>query len=275
MTVFRQTMMLLVVFILFLPAQAAAEIQWLAVLEFSGVGVDSDILHKLSDQSRIASSNTLPDQYHVMTREGMLEILKDMGKDSYCLAGKCEIEIARNIGADYVITGDLLKIDDTYLLTLKLHNSDTGQLMAGKEVKSASLLELIRLCEISSEELIQTGFQVSTFNTETSFVEEFFPTTSNCPWGDTVNYVYANQNTVTVNGHNYTVRTAQQQVDFIEILNQCGKHSAIAHFQRWRNRRKSTIIWTASGVGTFHVAPWVGIATYNSRSAMVTELYKP
>ena len=111
-------MMLLVVLILFLPAQAAAEIQWLAVLEFSGVGVDSDILHKLSDQSRIASSNTLPaDQYHVMTRESMLEILADMGKDSSCFSGKCEIEIARNIGADYVITGDLLEIDDTYLLT--------------------------------------------------------------------------------------------------------------------------------------------------------------
>ena len=268
-------MMLLVVFILLLPAQATAEIQWVAVLEFSGVGVDSDILHKLSDQSRIASSNTLPaEQYHVMTRESLQEILRDMGKDSSCLSGKCEIELARNIGADYVVTGDLLKIDETYLLTLKLHSSDTGQLLTGKEVKSASLLELISLCEISSEELIQTGFQLLPLNAERTPVVEFVERTSNCPWGDTVNYVYANQNTVTVNGHNYTVRTAQQQVDFIEILNQCGKTSAIAHFQRWRNRRKSTIIWAASGVGTVHVAPWVGVATYNSRSAMVTELYK-
>lgn len=272
---FRKAMLLLIVCILFLPAQAAAEIKWLAVLEFSGVGVDSDIIHKLSDQSRIASSNTLPiDQYHVMTRESMLEILKDMGKDSSCLSGKCEIEIARNIGADFVITGDILKIEDTYLLTLKLHNSETGQLLVGKEVKSASLLELIRLCEISSEELIQTGFQLNKSNTARKPFAEVFPMTSNCPWGDTVNTVYANQNTVIVNGYSYTVRTAQQQVDFIEVLNQCGKNSAVAHFQRWRNRRKSTIIWTASGVGTFHVAPWVGIATYNSRSAMVTELYK-
>ena len=269
-------MMLLVVLVLFLPAQAAAEIKWLAVLEFSGVGVDSEILHKLSDQSRIASSNTLPaDQYHVMTRESMLEILKDMGKDSSCFSGKCEIEIARNIGADYAITGDLMKIDDTYLLTLKLHNSDTGQLLAGKEVQSSSLLEMIRLCEISSEELIQTGFQLLPLKAESTPVIEVVGRTSSCPWGNTVNYVYANQNTVTVNGHNYTVRTAQQQVDFIDILNQCGKTSAVPHFQRWRNRRKSTIIWAASGVGTVNVAPWVGIATYNSRSAMVTELYKP
>ena len=267
-------MLLLIVFILFLPAQAAAEIKWFAVLEFSGVGVDSDILHKLSDQSRIASSNTLPaDQYHVMTRESMLEILNDMGKDSSCLSGKCEIEIARNIGADYVITGDIPKIEDTSLLTLKLHNSDTGQLLVGKDVKSASLLELIRLCEISSEEMIQTGFQLIKPNT-TSKPFEAFPTTFNCPWGDTVNNVYANQNNVTVNGYSYTVRTAQQQVDFIEVLNQCGKNSSIAHFQRWRNRRRSTIIWAASGVGTVYVAPWVGIATYNSRDAMVTELYK-
>ena len=272
----KKAMMLLIVFILCLPAQAAAEVKWLAVLEFSGVGVDSDILHKLSDQSRIASSNTLSaDQYHVMTRESMLEILKDMGKDSSCLSGKCEIETARNIGADYVITGDLLKIDDTYLLTLKLHNSDTGQLLVGKEVKSPSLLELIRLCEISSEDLIQTGFHLITPITPITPVEEVVSMAPHCPWGDTVNHVYANQNTVTVNGQHYTVRTAQQQVDFIEILNQCEKTSAVAHFQRWRNRRKSTIIWAASGVGTVNVAPWVGIATYNSRSAMVTELYKP
>ena len=90
-------MLLLIVFIMFVPAQATAETKWLAVLEFSGVGVDSEILHKLSDQSRIASSNALPaDEYHVMTRESMLEILKDMGKDSSCLSGKCEIELARN-----------------------------------------------------------------------------------------------------------------------------------------------------------------------------------
>ena len=262
---------------MFVPAQATAETKWLAVLEFSGFGVDSEILHKLSDQSRIASSNALPaDEYRVMTRESMLEILKDMGKDSSCLSGKCEIELARNIGADYVITGDLLKIDDTYLLTLKLHNSETGQLMAGKEVTSISLLELIRLCERSSEELIQTSFQLVAPNAVITPIEEVVVRSSNpnCPWGDTVHNVYANQNTVTVNGHSYTVRTAQQQVDFIEILDQCGKNSAITHFQRWRNRRKSTIIWAASGVGTVNVAPWVGIATYTSRSAMVTELYK-
>ena len=271
----QKSMLLLIIFILFLPAQAAAEVKWFAVLEFSGVDIEPDILHKLSDQSRIASSNTLPtDQYYVITREGMLEILKDMGKDSSCLSGECEVELARNIGADYVITGDLLKIDDTYLLTLKLHNSYTGQLLVGKEVRSTSLLELIRLCEVGSEELIQAGFPLITANGPRASVGDVVGMASDCPWGDTVKNVYANQNTVIVNGQSYTVRTAQQQVDFIEVLNQCGKTNAVADFQRWRNRRKSTIIWAASGVGTVNVAPWVGIATYNSRSAMVTELYK-
>ena len=257
---------LLILFVLFLPAQAAIEIKRLAVLEFSGIGIDTNILHKLSDQSRIASSNTLPtDQFHVITRESMLEMLKDMGKDSSCLTGKCEIEIARNIGADYVITGNILKIEDVYFLTLKLHDSDTGQLLVGKEVKSESFLDLVRLCQTSSEELIRTGFPM---------IKPVEVTATECPWGETVTDVYANQNNVTVNGHSYTVRTAQQQVDFIGVLNQCGNSSAITHFQRWRNRRKSTIIWASSIVGTVYVAPWVGIATYNSRYAMVSELYK-
>jgi hypothetical protein len=270
--VFRKDMLLLILFVLFLPAQAAAEIKRLAVLEFSGIGIDTNVLHKLSDQSRIASSNTLPtDQFHVMTRESMLEMLKDMGKNSSCLTGKCEIEIARNIGADYVITGDILQIEEIYFLTLKLHNSDTGQLLVGKEVKSDSLLELVKLCQMSSEELVRTGLQL--FKTPIVRVPVKMKNSA-CPWGDTVTQANASQNNVTVNGHSYTVRTAQQQVDFIRVLNQCGKSNAVAHFQRWRNRRKSTIIWAASGVGTVYVAPWVGVATYNSRYAMVSELYK-
>ena len=62
----------------FLFSVAYAEVKRLAVLEFRGVGVDQTVLLKLSDQSRIAASNLLPkDEYQVMTRESMLEILKD------------------------------------------------------------------------------------------------------------------------------------------------------------------------------------------------------
>lgn len=48
--------------------------------------------------------------YAVMTRESMAMILKDMGLDAQCQEGECEVETARNIGADLVVSGELVRI---------------------------------------------------------------------------------------------------------------------------------------------------------------------
>ena len=64
----------------------------------------------------------------------MLQILSDMGKDASCIKGVCEVEIARNIGASVVISGDLLYWDERYSLTLKIHESRKGRLIMGEEI---------------------------------------------------------------------------------------------------------------------------------------------
>ena len=69
-------------------SDALAEIQRVAVLEFRGTGVESAILLKISDQSRLAALDVLDEaSYSVMTRENMLQILGDMGKDASCVEG--------------------------------------------------------------------------------------------------------------------------------------------------------------------------------------------
>ena len=56
--------------------------------------MDTTILLKLSDQSRTAAVQVLAkDEYLIMTRENMLEILSDMGKDASCMEGQCEVEV--------------------------------------------------------------------------------------------------------------------------------------------------------------------------------------
>lgn len=142
---------------------ALAEVKRLAVLEFRGVGVEQTVLLKLSDQSRIGATEVLPSaNYHVMTRESMMGILNDMGKDASCLEGECEVEIARNIGADYLITGDVLLVEGTYLLTLKLHDSVSGNMLLGREVKDTSLIRLIDKTSRVSRIMLVDGLQLQT-----------------------------------------------------------------------------------------------------------------
>ena len=81
-----------IVFILLLSlsmvSDALAEMKRVAVLEFRGSDVETAILLKLSDQSRTAAVQVLAkDEYLIMTRENMLEILSDMGKDASCMEG--------------------------------------------------------------------------------------------------------------------------------------------------------------------------------------------
>ena len=84
---------------------------------------------------------------------------------------------------------------------------------------------------------------------------------------DTVNYVYVTTRTLSLS----TIITTSEKKLFPAAgrlyrdsesmwKNQCSKQV----FSDGESRRKSTIIWAASGVGTVNVAPWVGIATYNS-----------
>ena len=83
----------------------------LAVLEFRGKNLEQDILMTFSDTVRGGALQGLSGRgVVVMTRENMLVLLKDMGKKD-CQEGECEVETARNIGADYVVSGKVVRME--------------------------------------------------------------------------------------------------------------------------------------------------------------------
>ena len=152
---------LILLWLCFLSSADAQELLRVAVLEFRGVNVDPEILLKLSDQSRLSAVSALPkEQYSVMTRENMMMILNDMGKDASCLEGSCEVELGRNMGADYVVTGNILSIDNEYLLTLKLHETMSGKLLAGEEIRRTRVLDLVDQTRETSLQLYEAGFSL-------------------------------------------------------------------------------------------------------------------
>lgn len=107
-----------------------AEPKRVVVLEFRGIGTQEVLLQRLSDQSRMAVLESLLGHgYELMTRENMMVILDDMGKDASCFEGSCEVDVARNVGADYVISGVIVFQNEQFDLTLKLHESNGGSVL--------------------------------------------------------------------------------------------------------------------------------------------------
>lgn len=143
-------------------SSAIAETTHVAVLNFTGAKVDEAVLNKLSDQSRTAAVMVLPHpSYVIMTRENVALILHDMGKDVSCIAGQCEVELGRNIGADVIVTGDMLNMDSTHVLTLKLYDTHTGGLLYSLDVEAIDLLDLKRQTLEQSKVLFTKGLKLS------------------------------------------------------------------------------------------------------------------
>ena len=142
-------------------SSALAEIKNIAVLEYRGVGIEGDYLLHLSDQTRSAAVKLLSkDAYLILTRENMMQILSDNGKEAACMEGSCEIEIGRNIGADYIITGNILQIEGMYVLNLKLYETKTGGLLATQEIQNQSLLLLKDQTFQQSKLLLEEGLPI-------------------------------------------------------------------------------------------------------------------
>ena len=91
------------------PNLSFAEVR-LAVLEFHGVGLERTFVEMLTDEVRFGvleaseGHKIKGETLTIMTRENILEILKDQGLSSEDCVGECEVEITKNIGADYVIS---------------------------------------------------------------------------------------------------------------------------------------------------------------------------
>lgn len=155
----RTMVLFWIVMLSFVPA-VFAEVSHVAVLDFTGVKMDDAFLSKLSDQSRAAAVTTLPKSaYLIMTRENMMEILSDMGRDASCIKGQCEVETGRNIGADIIVTGDVLRIDSTYVLTLKMYDTHSAALLHSLDVEAKELLELKRQTLTGSQVLFAEGLK--------------------------------------------------------------------------------------------------------------------
>ena len=156
---------LFLVLVYCLPSLAFAT-KRLAVLEFRGVGVEDAVLMILSDAVRTGvldvtqGKKIAGDDLVVMTRENTMDMLNQMGKSAEDCQGECEVELARNIGADFVISGEVAKLDELYVFTIKLHETDRGVLLASQILKETGMSALIDGAQRNAVTISKKGLKV-------------------------------------------------------------------------------------------------------------------
>ena len=118
-----------------------------AVLEFKNhlKAADKDAIDTsyLSDRVRGALLDAAPGLLRVMTRENMVVLLGASGKNVADCEGECEVDTGRRLGADYVVSGDVLRFGSNLKVNLKVHETAEGSLIASKEAsgKDADALD--------------------------------------------------------------------------------------------------------------------------------------
>ena len=145
------------------PLRALAAPQRLAVLELRG-DLEPAVLAALTDQLRDGALTALRGTgTEVMTRENMAVVARDMGLDLACAeaGAECEVDIGRNIGASLIVSGSVLSAEGLVLTTLKLHDTDKGNLLATETLQVGKWPELVPQLPGATEQLIREGMGVT------------------------------------------------------------------------------------------------------------------
>jgi formylglycine-generating enzyme required for sulfatase activity len=114
------------------------------------------VLETLADEARAGALAALErHDVDVMTRENTAELLKTMG--ATCTEGECEVETAKLIGADYVVSGNVALVEGTWFVTYKLHTIRTAKLVSTAKVRGRSQVEIIEATSAATRELVARG----------------------------------------------------------------------------------------------------------------------
>ena len=131
-----------------LPADAKSlPEQLLAILEFRNKlepelrrSIDAGYL---ADRLREAVLR-LPSPPRMITRENVTDLLQAQNRSLVDCQGECETETARRLGADLVISGELLVFGEGLRLSLKLHETLRSSLLSATQISGGSAEDLER-----------------------------------------------------------------------------------------------------------------------------------
>jgi TolB-like protein len=116
----------------------------IAILDLSAKGVDSVDASVLSEKMRGEFINSK--KFQVIERGAVEEVLKEQGfQQSGCMSNECLAEAGQLLGVKYMAAGSIGKIEQTYLLSVRLINATNGKIEASaqKEI-TGSLVQMLK-----------------------------------------------------------------------------------------------------------------------------------
>ena len=126
-----------------------------AVLNFSGVNIPSQVIESTTESAREGALDMLPpDKFQLMTKENTQQILTDMGLDMSCIQSSCEVETLRSIQAHYGVTGNIRQLEQKYELTISLFASQDATLLGIKKGEYDNLRELKQAAKQNTKLLV-------------------------------------------------------------------------------------------------------------------------
>ena len=128
--------------------------QRIAVLELRNpAALPSQSSAYLTDRVRAAALTLPPERYFVLTRENLVEHLPPDVDLATC-EGDCEIETGRNVGADFVVSGEVLVLGGELRVALKLYDTKSGRLLASETAASARVSTLDEPLQVAARGLL-------------------------------------------------------------------------------------------------------------------------
>ena len=125
-----------------LPARAQEKrVPFLAVLEFrvDNKVVPLDTAATLANLARSRVVRQAGGAFKLMSREQVFEILSKANKSAAQCTAECEVQTAREIGADYVLTGSISPLGAKAVLVLDVKKAKDGVTVASASAKAAAM----------------------------------------------------------------------------------------------------------------------------------------
>jgi hypothetical protein len=124
-----------------------------AVLEFkSHVSHQEQSANNYTDHVRSIVVTVAPTA-RVFTRENIQLLLQ--GRDLADCEGECEVETARRLGADLVISGDLRRVGVTLVLAMRLHETASARLLSGASASGSQPEDVDSALELAVQHLLR------------------------------------------------------------------------------------------------------------------------
>ena len=139
--------LLLVVLVCLVPSRSEAEEKpEIAVIKLrsrGGAATTSELLLMTDRVHDGVLENEHASQYVVLSRESMKAFLEMNEVCPTGLDGKCDWEVGKLMGAAYVISGDVTQMEQAFLCSLKVHETNEGSVKASGKIGRASCRERV------------------------------------------------------------------------------------------------------------------------------------